>query len=89
MNIYCALSCDTCPLPVERTPEENQLLQEVAAYGMPQRVEGAESAKTFDVIRKTVDYMKNVVHVENSAVNLKKEIVDECTNKEGCEFIYI
>ena len=28
--------------------------------------------------------MKNLVHVENSAMNLKKEIVDECTNKEGC-----
>lgn len=39
MHIYCALSCDTCPEPYEKTQEEEQLLMEVAHYGEPQRVE--------------------------------------------------
>jgi hypothetical protein len=57
----------------------------VAEYGEPQKVEGKDAKETLEVIRKTVDYMKNVVYAEGY-MDLSQDIVSECTNKENCEF---
>ncbi|KAL7520117.1 hypothetical protein ACHAWX_004862 [Stephanocyclus meneghinianus] len=87
MHIYCALSCDTCPERYEMTQEEEQLLIDVQQYGEPQRVEGNEYANTFQVIRKTIEYMQNVVFAEDSTINLSPEIIGECVNRESlCAF---
>lgn len=85
MHVYCPLSCDTCPEPLDVSSEDAMLLLEVANYGKPQKVEGKDAAETLEVVRRTVDYMKNVVL--EGGVDLSEDIVGECRNKEECEFV--
>ena len=35
----CAISCNSCPDPVDLTDEEHALLDKVAKYGKPQTVD--------------------------------------------------
>jgi len=84
MKIYCPISCDTCPETYDLNVEEKELLDVVAEYGKPQKVEGMDAAKTFEVIRKTVTYMQNEVHSSNPTHQLS---VAECINRdELCAF---
>lgn len=46
-------------------------------------MEGDKAEETLEVVRKTVDYMKNVVF--GGKIDLDENIVGECTNKEECE----
>ena len=46
-------------------------------------MEGDKAEATLEVIKKTVDYMKNVVF--GGKIDLDESIVGECTNKEECE----
>lgn len=39
MKIYCPISCDTCPERYDLNVEEKELLDVVAEYGKPQKVE--------------------------------------------------
>lgn len=52
----------------------------MARYGKPQLVEGNDARNALAVITKTVGHMKAV------GVDLSEDIVDECTNKEECEW---
>ena len=84
MHIYCPMSCNTCQDVYEKNEEEERLSREVADYGEPQKVEGKDAAKTLEVIKKTVEYMKEVVNGEGYGL-LSDEIKAECTNKDKCE----
>ena len=35
----CAISCDSCPEPLDLSDDEEDLLDAVAEYGKPQKVE--------------------------------------------------
>jgi len=39
MLFYCPISCDSCPEPLDLSKEEEDLLDAVANYGVPQKVE--------------------------------------------------
>jgi hypothetical protein len=45
-------------------------------------IQGADSPKTLEVIRKTVTYMENDIYGPSSTHGLSEEIIAECTNKE-------
>ena len=62
------------------TEEYENLLGEIAAYGVPQRVEGKTKDDTFLIIKKTLVYMKNFVHAENPTHTISKTAIDACTN---------
>lgn len=83
----CAISCKSCPKPLDVSEEELSLLDAVAEYGKPQKIEGEETAKTWDVVRKTVSYMQDEIYGEHPSHTLSEEIVAECTNREElCSF---
>lgn len=49
--------------------------------------QGTDSAKTFEVIKKTVRYMENDIHGPNPTHEISKEVLEECTNREElCAF---
>ena len=37
--VYCPISCDSCPEPIDLSKEEQDLLDAVAKYGKEQKVE--------------------------------------------------
>lgn len=39
MLVNCPISCDSCPEPLDLSTEQEDLLDAVAKYGKPQRVE--------------------------------------------------
>ena len=39
MIVHCPISCDSCPKPLDLSTEEEDLLEAVAKYGEPQKVE--------------------------------------------------
>eukprot|EP00578_Thalassiosira_sp_NH16_P025821 CAMPEP_0181086912 /NCGR_PEP_ID=MMETSP1071-20121207/6000_1 /TAXON_ID=35127 /ORGANISM="Thalassiosira sp., Strain NH16" /LENGTH=475 /DNA_ID=CAMNT_0023168781 /DNA_START=130 /DNA_END=1557 /DNA_ORIENTATION=+ len=82
MLLHCQISCDSCPEPLDISDEESALLISVAEYGEPQRIEGENSHKTLDVVRKTVAYMDNYIFGHNPTHSLSGTVVAECTNKE-------
>ncbi|KAL7552255.1 hypothetical protein ACHAWF_015490 [Thalassiosira exigua] len=87
MLIYCPISCDSCPKPLYLSQEEEDLLDAVAKYGEPQRVEGTDAHKTWEVIRKTVTYMQNDIYGPDPKHSLSKEILEQCINREElCAF---
>mmetsp|Transcript_13067 Transcript_13067/g.24006 ORF Transcript_13067/g.24006 Transcript_13067/m.24006 type:complete len:501 (+) Transcript_13067:57-1559(+) len=83
----CAISCDSCPEPLDLSDVEEDLLDAVAEYGKPQKVEGSETFKTFEVIRKTVTYMQNDIYGPDPTHTLSEVVLAECTNREElCAF---
>ncbi|KAL9179325.1 hypothetical protein ACHAXT_008615 [Thalassiosira profunda] len=87
MKLYCPISCNSCPDPLDISAEEVELLDEVAKYGKPQRVEGKDAPKTLEVVRKTVEYMQNDIYGSSATHDLSEEILAECTNREElCAF---
>ncbi|KAL7460273.1 hypothetical protein ACHAXS_000736 [Conticribra weissflogii] len=87
MLIYCPISCDSCPEKYDRSLEEEELLKKVAKFGKPQKVEGQDSPKTFEVVRKTVHYMENDIFSDNPTHDLSDQVLGECTNREElCAF---
>eukprot|EP00581_Thalassiosira_minuscula_P015498 CAMPEP_0183727118 /NCGR_PEP_ID=MMETSP0737-20130205/24907_1 /TAXON_ID=385413 /ORGANISM="Thalassiosira miniscula, Strain CCMP1093" /LENGTH=509 /DNA_ID=CAMNT_0025958669 /DNA_START=53 /DNA_END=1582 /DNA_ORIENTATION=- len=86
---HCPLSCNSCSEQLSNNPsserERKDLLEAVAKYGKPQRVEGDQASKTFEILRKTIDYMQNEIYNPNST--LSRDILEECTNREElCAF---
>ncbi|KAL9179342.1 hypothetical protein ACHAXT_008632 [Thalassiosira profunda] len=87
MLVNCPISCGSCPDPLDISAEEAELLDEVAKYGKPQKVEGKDAPKTLEVIRKTVEYMQNDIFGSDATHDLSEEILAECTNREElCAF---
>mmetsp|Transcript_23701 Transcript_23701/g.56124 ORF Transcript_23701/g.56124 Transcript_23701/m.56124 type:complete len:473 (-) Transcript_23701:1027-2445(-) len=87
MLVNCPISCDSCPEPLDLPEEILDLLDRVSNYGPYQRVEGVDSEKTIDVVRKTVAYMENEIYGEDASHELSEEILEECVNKEElCSF---
>ena len=84
MEEHCPLSCNTCPEVITEDDEEEDieaLLEATTEFGVKQEATGSEKAQTLNVIRASVDYMKNEVH------DLPRTILDECLNrKELCAF---
>mmetsp|Transcript_15600 Transcript_15600/g.26594 ORF Transcript_15600/g.26594 Transcript_15600/m.26594 type:complete len:471 (+) Transcript_15600:99-1511(+) len=83
MQANCALSCNSCPKQRVISAEERKLVEDVSNFGERQRVEGDTYEDTLEVIRKTVAYMQNDVYGPNAKYQLSKEILGECTNKDG------
>lgn len=87
MLMHCPISCDSCPEPLDLSTEERELLGTVAKYGKAQKVQGEDSSKTLEVIRKTITYMQNEIYGPNPTHTLSEAILAECTNREElCAF---
>ena len=85
--VNCPISCDSCPEPLDLPEEILDLLDRVSKYGPYQRVEGEDSEKTIEVVRKTVDYMENTIYGEDATHELSEAILEECVNREDlCSF---
>jgi len=84
---HCPVACDSCPDPVDLAADDRALLAAVAAYGKPQKIEGASADATMEVVRGTVAYMRDDVHGTNPTHALSPDIVAECVNREElCAF---
>jgi hypothetical protein len=94
VHLKCAKSCGTCDInkknaqshaqPVVSSAlseDERKLVESTTDFGDLQVVSGAEAEKTLDVVRKTVDYMKN------EARSLPDSTIDKCLNRNQlCSF---
>jgi prolyl 4-hydroxylase len=86
---FCKKACNKCPFSpaqmkkrktMEKTEEYTDLLEEIALYGTPQRVDGVTKDDTFLIIKQTLVYMKNFIHAENPTHSISKTSIDACTN---------
>jgi len=89
MLVYCPISCNSCPGPLDLSNEEEDLFDAVAKYGESQYIVGTNATKIIGVIRKTVNYMQNNIHGIrlNSTKRMSEKILNACTNREAlCAF---
>ena len=84
MHANCAKSCGTCkkatPLQQPRAKEERSLedtiiLDQTEDFGERQQIGGDEASQTLEIIRTSVEYMKNGVS------NLPEETMKVCQNR--------
>ena len=84
----CRVSCNNCPRALKFTDEETRLLQQIAKYGKPQRVDSSRHKDdTFIIIKQTIQYMENDIYGPNANHTLTDLLLAECTNNEDlCAF---
>mmetsp|Transcript_9928 Transcript_9928/g.15257 ORF Transcript_9928/g.15257 Transcript_9928/m.15257 type:complete len:294 (-) Transcript_9928:2041-2922(-) len=91
MHANCAKSCGTCGVKVEKvqlqssdaelTDEEKSMVDQTAEFGEKQLVSGTEYLKTLEIVRKSVEYMKN------QDAELSESVLEKCRNaNELCSF---
>ena len=56
--VYCPISCDSCPEPIDLSKEEQDLLDAVAKYGKEQKVEVSCLVKKSRNIHLSRDILK-------------------------------
>lgn len=96
MHSSCAKSCGTCGVKKEEvsqvvskvessdaamTDEQKELVAQTAAFGVNQLVSGKEYLETLEIVRKSVEYMKN------QESELSQSVFEKCRNhRELCSF---
>lgn len=92
MHPNCKEACGKCTdAKIGHRPphsaDKDRMLQMIAQYGEPQRIEGSEASSTLAVVRQTNSYMKNFVGAPNPTHNMTAHVMKECRNRhELCSF---